>query len=180
MILRQYQYRIGCFRNRLRTASDESHHRSSDKIYRIFYSCSACKCHDFLDCSSNRYTNCHRMLYLGNNGYQFIYNRSLLIHSAPYVVDRLNVEYRNAALDRKSSRTYDLSCHFVNQNNLITCWIYFIQQSQSDFRIFSDYTLDCLNCLLICFFDSDNDFFCAYSLAYQVKCIHNLTRIFFQ
>ena len=141
MFFRKYQYRICRLCNRLRSTSNKSHHRTTDKIYRVL----CCNCSGKSDSLLNRCsdwdTYCYRMIYFSNNGHQFVYNRSLLLNGSICIVYGFYVKYSNTLLDRQSTRTHYLACHFIDQNNLVTCRINLVQKPQSNFRICTDYTL---------------------------------------
>ena len=156
MVFWQNQNRICCLRHRVRTFSDSSHHRSTNKVNRIFYSSSACLGNNIIHSTSKRYFYSYRMIYLSYNRYIFGCYRLFFLYCLVYIIQCLYVKHSNSLLNRKSARSYNSTSCFVDQYNLISHRIHFIQKVDAHSRELFDMLFQSIYCLNIRFFDSNN------------------------
>ena len=97
MVLRQYEDRVRCLSDRLRSCADISHHRSAYKVDRVRCRHMACKRDHLIQRRPDRHAYSHRMLNFRYDRHQLVFHRCLLVQCPVYIVYSLYIEHRDAA-----------------------------------------------------------------------------------
>ena len=134
MIFGKHKYGIACLCDRLAAGYNISHHWAAHHINRSVHGCSAGQGHGFIYSTAQRHSERYRMCHLSNHGNQLICHRMSILKGSVSIINRLHIQYSHTGLNRKTTRTYNLACEFVNQHNLIAGRINLIQKSQSKLR----------------------------------------------
>ena len=180
VILRKHQNSIRGLGHRHISGTDKSHHGTAHKVYRIFDCGHTCHGNYFTEGSTDGHTHCHRMFYLSHYRYKLVCNRLLFFYRAIHIINSLYVKYGNSLFDRKSARTYNTSCCFINQYDLIAHRIYFRKFMNAYLWKFVYVCFQSLNSICIRLFYADNCFVCTYDICHHAERFHDLICMLFQ